>query len=180
MRDVEGQAEESPYVRLARNTVELFAREGRLFRPDFPLPPEMTDREAGVFVSIKKHGNLRGCIGTIGPTQGSVAAEISCNAISASTRDPRFEPIGPEELPHLTYSVDVLEPPEPVTGADRLDPKKYGVIVTLGRRRGLLLPDLEGVDTVEDQIGIAMGKAGIPPGDRDRVSLERFLVTRYY
>jgi AmmeMemoRadiSam system protein A len=172
--------EGSAYVRLARNTVETFVREGRLYEPDFPLPPEMTGREAGVFVSIKKRGDLRGCIGTIGPTQENIAREISRNAVSASTQDPRFEPVRPEELADLSYSVDVLEAPEPIQGLEDLDPKKYGVIVSLGYRRGLLLPDLEGVDTAEDQVAIAMRKAGIPLNDLPRVTLERFLVSRHY
>jgi AmmeMemoRadiSam system protein A len=171
---------ESVHVRLARNTVEFFAREKKLYTPDFPLPEELTNRAAGVFVSIHKNGGLRGCIGTIAPAQKNIAQEISRNAISASTQDPRFDEITEDELPLLDYSVDVLEKPEPVSGGRELDPKKYGVIVSLGHRRGLLLPDLEGVDTVDEQIGIAMRKAGIPLSERENIKLERFLVTRYY
>jgi AmmeMemoRadiSam system protein A len=173
-------AAESPHVHLARNTVELFARKGIFYKPDFTLPPELTQKRAGVFVSIKKHGELRGCIGTISPVQKNIAEEIRRNAISASTEDPRFSEISRDELESLSYSVDVLEEAEPIQSEDELDPKKYGVIVTLGHRRGLLLPDLEGVDTADEQISIAMRKAGIPPSERKNVRLERFLVTRYY
>jgi AmmeMemoRadiSam system protein A len=172
--------DESVYVKLARNTVAVFAREGKYYEPDFPLPKELTERRAGVFVSIHKNGALRGCIGTIAPTQSSIAEEIRRNAISASSEDPRFSPISADELSQLDYSVDVLGAPEPVADENALDPKKYGVIVSLGRRRGLLLPDLEGVDTVGDQIAIALRKAGIPPSERGNISLQRFLVTRYF
>jgi AmmeMemoRadiSam system protein A len=177
---VTGAKTESAYVRLARSTVELFAQKEIFYQPDFELPPELTQKKAGVFVSIKKLGTLRGCIGTIMPTQKNIAQEIQRNAISASTQDPRFDKINKDELKNLSYSVDVLEQAEPVQNETELDPKKYGVIVTHGFRRGLLLPDLEGVDTVEEQISIAMRKAGIPLSERNSVQLERFLVTRYF
>jgi AmmeMemoRadiSam system protein A len=170
---------ESAHVRLARNTVELFAREGRYFQPDFELPDELTERAAGVFVSIHKNGDLRGCIGTIAPAQQNIAREIMRNAICASTEDPRFDEIRADELSELSYSVDVLEAPEAVLHESELDAKKYGVIVSLGHKRGLLLPDLEGVDSVQEQIAIAMRKAGISPSERTRVTLQRFLVTRH-
>jgi len=170
---------ENPYTRLARAAVELFCREGRRCECAFPLPPEMTGRRAGVFVSIHKDGALRGCIGTIAPTQPCIAEEITQNAVSASARDPRFPPVSPEELPRLSYSVDVLEAPERAESEASLDPQRYGVIVTLGTRRGLLLPALEGVETAAEQIAIAMRKAGIPPSERGNITLERFTVTRY-
>jgi AmmeMemoRadiSam system protein A len=134
-------------------------------------------RRAGAFVSIKKLGDLRGCIGTIEPTCDDLAQEIIHNAVAAATRDPRFEPIDESELPYLSYSVDVLSPPEPVNGPEELDPRRYGVVVQSGRRRGLLLPDLPGVDSVEEQVGIARSKAGILPGEP--VDLYRFQVERY-
>ncbi|MCR4432335.1 MAG: AmmeMemoRadiSam system protein A [Tepidanaerobacteraceae bacterium] len=169
---------EDPYVRLARQTLETYVKEGRI--PEIPadLPEDMLAGRAGVFVSIKKHGELRGCIGTYLPTRKNIAEEIQHNAISAGCEDPRFDPVKPEELPELVYSVDVLTKPEPVDSPDKLDPKRYGVIVKKGYRSGLLLPDLEGVDTVEEQISIALRKAGISP-DED-YKLERFEVVRHY
>jgi AmmeMemoRadiSam system protein A len=164
-----------PIVRLARDTVETFVRHGYVLQPK-EITPEMRER-AGVFVSIKKHGQLRGCIGTFDPTQPNIAEEVINNAISSATRDPRFPPVAPGELPHLNYSVDVLTRPEPVDSVEWLDCKKYGIIVECGRRRGLLLPDLEGVDTVEYQIDICRQKAGILPSEP--VRLYRFQVERY-
>ena len=132
---------------------------------------------AGVFVSIKKRGALRGCIGTISPATASLAEEIVENAISACSRDPRFDPVAPEELGDLTVSVDVLSTPEPIGSPVDLDAARYGVIVSKGYRRGLLLPNLEGVDSVADQISIALSKAGIRPSEQ--YAMERFLVVRY-
>jgi AmmeMemoRadiSam system protein A len=170
--------EHSPLVDLARRTIEHYVRTGRVLAPPEELPPEMQGR-AGVFVSIhKKDGSLRGCIGTFEPTQSNIALEIIQNAISAATRDPRFPPITEDELDDLQISVDVLSKPERVNSLEELDPKKYGVIVQSGWRRGLLLPDLEGVDTVEQQVAIAMRKAGIAPGEP--VQLYRFTVKRYH
>ncbi len=164
-----------PLAQLARDTVESYVKSGYVMTPK-ELTPEMRER-AGVFVSIKKDGALRGCIGTFEPRQSNVAEEIINNAVSSATQDPRFPPVSPSELPHLTYSVDVLTRPEPVDGPQDLDPRKYGAIVECGRRRGLLLPDLEGVDTVEEQIDICCQKAGIGP--REPVKLYRFQVKRY-
>ncbi len=164
-----------PLAQLARDTVESYVKSGYMATPR-ELTPEMRER-AGVFVSIKKGGMLRGCIGTFEPRQSNVAEEIMNNAVSSATQDPRFPPVSPAELPHLTYSVDVLTRPEPVESTRDLDPRKYGAIVESGRRRGLLLPDLEGVDTVEEQIDICRQKAGIPP--REPVKLYRFQVKRY-
>ena len=171
------RAAEDPYVRLARETVEAYVREGRM--PDVPdwAPEEMRKERAGVFVSIHKDGMLRGCIGTFLPTRENVAREIISNAVSASTRDPRFDAVRPEELPWLEINVDVLSRPEKIGSKAELDVKKYGVIVSNGSRRGLLLPDLDGVDTVEEQVDIARRKAGIPEGAE--LSLERFEVVRH-
>ena len=141
------------------------------------LPEELLTKRAGAFVSIHKAGSLRGCIGTFLPTTDSIAEEILQNAVSAATEDPRFDPITARELPLLEISVDVLGLPERIMSEAELDPKKYGVIVTKGSRRGLLLPDLEGVDTVERQIAIAKQKAGI--GAQEEVSLQRFEVVRH-
>jgi AmmeMemoRadiSam system protein B/AmmeMemoRadiSam system protein A len=161
---------------LAKETVEVYIREGREPPPPKNLTPEMKQK-AGVFVSIHKRGALRGCIGTFEPQQENVAEEIITNAISSATRDPRFSPIASEELKDLDYSVDVLTSPEPVDGESQLDPKRYGVIVEAGWRRGLLLPDLEGVDTVGEQIDICRQKGGIGPDEP--VQLYRFEVKRY-
>ena len=164
-----------PLVRLAKETVESYVRQGKVPKPE-ELTPEMKER-AGVFVSIKKFGELRGCIGTFEPTKANVAEETIANAISSATRDPRFPPVNAAELPHLSYSIDVLTKPEPIDDQSQLDPKRYGAIVESGSRRGLLLPDLEGVNTVEDQIDICRQKAGI--SRYEPVKLYRFAVKRY-
>ncbi|MGQ9573107.1 MAG: AmmeMemoRadiSam system protein A [Dehalococcoidia bacterium] len=171
----ETEAVSHPLVRLAKEAVETFVRQQRIIEPR-ELSEEMR-QQAGAFVSIKKRGELRGCIGTIEPTQANLALEIVRNAIDSATRDPRFLPVTPDELPELSYSVDVLSPPEPVSGPEELNPQRYGVIVRLGPRRGLLLPDLEGVNTVEEQIAIAKSKAGILP--EESAELYRFSVKRY-
>ena len=165
-----------PLVRLAREAVERYVLEGQTISPPDELTPEMREK-AGVFVSIKKKGQLRGCIGTYLPSMENVASEVIQNAISAATRDPRFLPVEPSELNELEYSVDVLTEPEKVNSLDQLDPKRYGIIVVSGNRRGLLLPDLEGINTVEEQIGIASMKAGISPDEE--VEIYRFEVKRY-
>lgn len=169
---------EDAYVRLARKTIEKYIISGRKPEVEGDLPVELRERRAGVFVSIKKDGQLRGCIGTIRATQPNLAQEIIENAVSASVRDPRFSPIEPEELEFLVISVDVLGDAEKISSPEELDTKKYGVIVTKGRKRGLLLPNLEGIDTVEEQIAIAKQKAGI--GEYEKVELERFEVVRHY
>ena len=168
---------EDSYVRLARETIEQYIITRK--RKDVPdwAPPEMKDRKAGVFVSIHEEGKLRGCIGTILPTRGCIAEEIICNAVSAATRDPRFDPVRADELDRLEINVDVLSEPERIRGREELDVKRYGVIVSSGSRRGLLLPDLEGIDTVDEQVEIAMRKGGI--SSRDRITLERFEVIRH-
>jgi len=130
-----------------------------------------------VFVSLKKNGNLRGCIGTIHPVTRSVGEEILRNAVSSCSQDPRFNPVRPEELEELEYSVDVLMPSEKIQSKEQLDVKKYGVIVTSGFKRGLLLPNLEGVDTVDEQIDIALQKAGIERNEK--YDMERFEVVRH-
>ncbi len=170
---------EDAYVRLARQTIEAYVGERKQISIPKDLPEEMYESRAGVFVSLKEEGRLRGCIGTIAPVQKNIAEEIIANAISASTKDPRFHPVQPDELDKLVYSVDVLGTPEAITSPDELDVNRFGVIVTKGRNRGLLLPNLDGVDTVEDQITIAKQKAGISTYDDD-VQLERFEVVRHF
>lgn len=164
------------YVKLAKDTINSFVRKEKL--PDLTgLPDEMLNNRAGAFVSVHEFGMLRGCIGTIAATCDSIAEEIRENAISAVSRDPRFLPVREDELENLEINVDILGDAEDISSPDELDVKRYGVIVTNGRRRGLLLPDLEGVDTVEQQIDIARQKAGIAPGEK--LSLQRFEVVRH-
>jgi AmmeMemoRadiSam system protein A len=174
--------EHHPFVQLARRAIETYVREGRVVAPDLDedLPAE-AEQQAGTFVSLHdSSGQLRGCIGTFMPSQPNIALEIVHNAIAAATRDPRFPPLRSRELAGLNVKVDVLSTPKPVDGPDQLDAKRYGIIVQASGgwyRRGLLLPDLEGVDTVEDQIRICRLKAGI--GSDEPIELQRFEVERY-
>ena len=165
------------WVRLARQSVESYVRDRRVTDLPDDLPGELLHRRAGAFVSIHKQGQLRGCIGTIRPAQECLAREIIENAVSACSRDPRFDPVRPEELKWLEISVDVLGEPEDIDSMRELDVKRYGVIVSSGHRRGLLLPDLDGVDTPERQVEIARRKAGIGP--KEKVKLQRFEVVRH-
>ena len=172
------KANEDDFVKLARYSLETFVQTHKSAVLPDRLPAELTNRRAGAFVSLHKNGNLRGCIGTIMATQDNLAEEIIQNAISACSRDPRFDPVTVEELDDLEYSVDVLGEPERVFSLADMDAKRYGVIVENDGRRGLLLPDLEGVDTPEEQIAIAKRKAGIRPAEK--VSLWRFEVIRHH
>jgi MEMO1 family protein len=182
---------EDEYVGLARATVEIYVRTRKVPKVaggcvicddgsfhGWHLSPELLNRRAGTFVSLKEDGTLRGCIGTISATRDTLAEEIIHNAISASTQDPRFPEVESKELDSLVYSVDVLCPAERISSPDQLDVKKYGVIVTKGYRRGLLLPNLETVNTVEEQIDIACRKGGIERSENPE--LERFEVVRHY
>lgn len=173
----ERQKSEDAYVHLARLSLESYITTGKYATIPEGMPEEMTKKRAGVFVSLKKHGSLRGCIGTIAPVTDCIAKEILRNAISSGTEDPRFPPVTEDELPELIYSVDVLAEPEPIKDMTYLDVQRYGVIVSSGRKRGLLLPNLEGIDTVEKQVEIAKKKAGIY--NNEKVTLERFEVVRH-
>lgn len=174
----EKQRNEDAYVRLARAAVNSWVEWRK--RPELPedLPAEMLSGRAGVFVSLHKDGMLRGCIGTIQAVKRNIAEEIVENGISAATKDPRFSPVRPEELEALEISVDVLGKPEKIRSKEELDVKRYGVIVTKGFRRGLLLPNLDGVDTVEQQLSIALRKAGLSEREKD-FEMERFEVVRH-
>lgn len=166
----------SEHAKLARRVVESYVK-GESIPDTSEAPEELRRKRAGAFVCLKKDGQLRGCIGTIQPATGNLAQEIRDNAISSATRDPRFSPVSTDELDRLTYSVDVLGEPEDIADISHLDPGVYGVIVSSGQKSGLLLPDLEGVDTAEEQVRIASMKAGIKPGEP--VRLQRFKVTRH-
>lgn len=168
---------EDDYQKLARQSLEHKVKSGSTLKLPDGLPDELINERAGVFVSIHKEGRLRGCIGTIAPTTGCIAEEIIQNAVSSGLSDTRFARVSISELDSLVYKVDVLMAPEKIESMDELDVKKYGVIVTCGMRRGLLLPNLDGVDTVKQQVEIAMSKGGISPGES--VELERFEVVRH-
>ncbi len=166
-----------PLVRLARDAVEAFVREHRVLKPE-PVALDDLPRRGSCFVSLKTtDGALRGCIGAVDPVEPELPQEVVRNAIDAATMDPRFLPVTEEELSDLVYSVDVLAPPEPIEGLHELDPRRYGVIVRSGPRRGLLLPDIEGVDTAEQQVEIARSKALIAPDEP--IEMWRFEVQRF-
>ncbi|MCR5203857.1 MAG: AmmeMemoRadiSam system protein A [Lachnospiraceae bacterium] len=166
------------YVKLARASAEYFVKNGKVMEVPEWVPDEIINRKAGAFVSIHKFGSLRGCIGTILSTKKNLAEEIIRNAVSAVSEDNRFDPVEEDELNWLDINVDVLSEPERIESEEQLDVKRYGVIVRSGYKQGLLLPDLEGVDTVEQQITIAMRKGGIAPGSN--IDLYRFEVIRHY
>jgi AmmeMemoRadiSam system protein A len=165
-----------PLVELAKKSIETYIREVRIIEPPNPLSPEMNEK-AGVFVCIKKNGQLRGCIGTFSPSYACVAIETIMNAISAATKDPRFSPVQEDDLEGLEYCVDILSSPEKIQDLKELDPKKYGIILVCGNRKGLLLPDIDGVDTVDEQIRITRLKACILP--EEKAEIYRFEVKRY-
>lgn len=164
------------YVELATAAIRAYVTTKKRIPVPEPLADDMK-RAAGVFVCLKKHGELRGCIGTIFPATDSLAAEIISNALASSSFDPRFPPVDSAELVEIIVSVDVLSPPEPVRDVSGLDAKKYGVIVQAGNKRGLLLPDIEGVDDPEEQIEIYRRKGGIGPDEH--VEIQKFIVARY-
>ncbi len=168
---------ESEIVSFARQVVEQYVKTGKRTVEKINEDNQFDKIKAGIFVSIKKDGKLRGCIGTIEPTQNSITEEVINNAISASTKDPRFSPVGSEELNQLVYSVDILKEAELISDVEKLDPQKYGVIVEKDHRRGLLLPMLEGIDTIEEQIEVALKKANIDKSED--YLIYRFEVRRY-
>jgi len=165
-------------VFLAKKTVETFIKKGEIISPPEDLPKEFLEKKAGTFVTIEKNGNLRGCIGTYLPTRENIAQEIIQNAIAAATEDYRFGPIQEKELSSLSYTVYILSEPELVRDIKELDPQKYGIIVKTEIKTGLLLPDLEGVDTIEQQLSITCQKGGIDP-TQEKILIYRFTVTKY-
>lgn len=185
----------SPYISLAKSAVETYIKEKKIISYPKDLPNEFLTKKAGTFVTIMKNSELRGCIGTYLLTKENIAQEIISNAIAAATEDYRFGPIKKEELPHLSYTVYILNEPELVKNTKELDPKKFGVIIKtapiispngtdvvfnghLPSKTGLLLPDLEDVDTVEQQISIACQKAGINP-ETEKIVIYKFTVEKY-
>lgn len=170
------QSNENFPIELAEESVKHFLKTRAYLGLPEGIPDEF-QKKAGVFVTIRKNGELRGCIGTIFPKTPSIAREIIINAVSAATQDPRFPPVEQEELPGLTFSADILGTPEPVASFQELNPKIHGIIVNAGNKSGLLLPDIQGIDTVEHQIEIACQKAGIQSGEK--INVRKFTVRRY-
>lgn len=167
----------SPIAGYARECLEFYLISQPFDKQNIPGDPLLKEQK-GCFVTLKKDGVLRGCIGTIKPVRENLASEIKHNAIAAGTQDPRFWPVQADELPLICVSVDVLGDTEKIAGPEDLDPRRYGVVVRRGGRVGLLLPHLEGIDTVEEQVHIAKQKAGIDPNEE--VELWRFEVDRFY
>lgn len=163
---------------LAYRSIAYFLEKGSIMPLPQDIHPGLLTERRGAFVSLKKDGRLRGCVGTFVPQQENLALEVIHNAVAAAFEDPRFPPVRSEELALLSISVDVLSTPELVENIEELDPRKFGIIVESGFRKGLLLPDIEGVDTVEEQIRIAKAKAGIAP--HEPVKIYRFTVERFY
>ncbi|MBQ2232032.1 MAG: AmmeMemoRadiSam system protein A [Erysipelotrichaceae bacterium] len=174
---IEKEKTADAYVRLARKAVETYVLSGRQMKVPEDLPEEMLNQRAGTFVSIHEKGRLRGCIGTILAVAKNIGEEIILNAISACSRDPRFDPVRADELAYLDISVDVLSIPEKIASKADLDVKRYGVIVSQGNKKGLLLPDLEGIDDVDEQVSIAARKGRIDL--QKPYQLERFEVFRH-
>jgi len=171
---------EHPYVKWAISSIENWIKLRRLVDPfEDSAPKDLLTRKSGAFVSLHRvDGALRGCIGTYLPARENLAEEIRDNAIAAATEDPRFSPVTVDELDDIEVTVDILSEPEKVSKMEELDPKRYGVIVVSGFKRGLLLPDLPGVDTVQQQLAIAKRKAGISSGEK--IVVYRFTVERYH
>jgi len=169
--------DESNYVSLARKSLEYYIKEGKIMELPDNMDKKILEDKKGTFVTIYKDGMLRGCIGTIEPTKENLALEIINNAVSAGIEDPRFDIVEKNELDNLVYSVDILSKPEEILSIDELDVKRYGVIVRKEGRSGLLLPNLDGVDSIEEQVSIALSKAGIKPNEE--YELERFEVIRH-
>ncbi len=167
----------NPYVLLAKEAVENYIKEKRVISPTGNLSPEFKKR-AGVFVTIMKGKELKGCIGTYLPTQNNITEEIIQNAIAAATEDYRFDPIQKQELDSLSYSVYILKTPVVIKDKNELNPRKFGIIVKTAQKSGLLLPDLEGVDTIDEQISIACQKGGINPR-QEKIAIYKFTAQKY-
>ncbi|MFH1780740.1 MAG: AmmeMemoRadiSam system protein A [Candidatus Nealsonbacteria bacterium] len=167
----------NPYVSLAKEAVESYIRENKAISPSKNLPQEFK-KKAGVFVTIMQGKALKGCIGTYLPTQDNIAEEIIQNAIAAATEDYRFDPIQEQDLDFLNYSVYILEAPVIIKDRNELNPRKFGIIVKTAKKSGLLLPDLEGVDTIDQQLSIACQKGDINP-EKEHVAIYKFIAEKY-
>lgn len=185
----------NPYVELAKKVVESYVEKGEIIEVPNDLVKAIQDRKAGTFVTIEKNGQLRGCIGTYLPTKENIAEEIIHNTITAATEDYRFGPIQKTELPYLSYTVYILSEPELVKDISELNPQKFGIIIKtipinsptgidvvfnghFVPKTGLLLPDLKGINTVEEQISLACQKGGINP-EKEKIIIYRFTVEKY-
>jgi AmmeMemoRadiSam system protein A len=175
---------DNPFTSLAKKAVEIYIKEGRVIATPAGLSQELLLRKAGVFVTITQNGQLRGCIGTYLPTKDNIAREIIDNAVASASRDPRFESINGKDLPFLEYSVSILSKPEQIMDIEELDPKKFGILVRnipkegCAARAGLLLPDLEGIDTKQKQVVVACHKAGINPQE-EKIAIFKFTTEVY-
>lgn len=167
---------EAEILGLARRAVEHYVRTGGVL-PAPPAPPAGLEEPGAAFVTLRVGKHLRGCIGTLAATKPTLAEEVIANAVAAAVSDPRFPPVTLEELPALSYEVDILSPLVSVAGEHELDPQQYGVVVESGSRRGVLLPAIEGVTSRAQQVAIARTKAGIVP--EEPVALYRFTVLRF-
>ncbi len=164
---------------LARLAVETFVKTGEVIDSPADCPPALLSKKSGVFVTLKKNNRLRGCIGTYLPTMNNLAKEIIRSAVRAATADPRFPRLQTRELPSLHYTVSLLSSPQPVKTLEELNPKEYGIIVQdSSGKTGLLLPNVEEVETVLQQIAIACQKAGINPS-AENISLWKFKTQQY-
>ncbi|MEW6542959.1 MAG: AmmeMemoRadiSam system protein A [Nitrospirota bacterium] len=168
-----------PLVKLAAEAIAAYLWRGQVIEPAAALFSDLPDAlmPAGCFVCLKRQGRLRGCIGTTEPLYETLAGEVIRNAIGAATRDPRFAPVERFELDELSITVDVLGPAEPVPDQTALDHRRYGIVLRSGERRSVLLPDIEGIGSVAEQVAAARDKAGLAP--HDPIELLRFEVTRY-
>lgn len=167
-----------PLVQLAKEAIETYIKSGEIISVPKNFPEEFLKKRSGVFVTIKKNNELRGCIGTYLPQRSNIAEEVIFNAVASATQDWRFFPVEEDELPYLSYIVYILSEPQLVKDLNELDPKKYGIIVKSNGKVGLLLPDLEGIDTIDEQISIACKKAGIDP-TKEKISIYKFSVEKY-
>ena len=180
------------YTKLARESIENYLSDRKMIESPNNLPDDLIKNRAGVFVTLHKQHkripkekltetkeDLRGCIGTIYPTKKNIAEEIISNAISAAFRDDRFPPLTKNEFNNIVISIEILSEPEPVQGVSSLNPKKYGVIAKSAKdnRTGLLLPNIEGINSPEYQVALAKQKAAISP--TEPVFLYRFETEKY-
>ena len=188
-------------VSLAKKTVETYIKKGEIIEPPANLPEGFLKKRAGTFITIEEMGKLRGCIGTYLPKRENIAEEIIYNAIAAATEDYRFGPVKEEELPYLSYTVYILSEPELIKNIKELDPKEYGIIVktrpnfssknlngqdsidvmfdgVVSHKTGLLLPGLEGINTIDEQISIACQKGGID-STQEEILIYKFEVKKH-